>query len=263
MSAGMETQRLISVSLGKIAQSRCQRGGINLHRNLLVATVLHKARSAYMIDSYNYQQNLLQRQKQHYYQTCVDPLVVQAEEDLSPVEPDSNKGDVVCLSSCEFINLGQPDATPTAGNDNELISDLQTDCETVDLDQTLSNQIQDEAIQNKENSPPPSSQDCSNTTIPVFPQNDHTISAASSIHQIHVSSSNQLSQEVQITLSTANPTCKVLKRSRSHIGNSSDNECSSTKQVKLSCETPSTDSSNMSSTTDVDLDTSESSQSQI
>lgn len=44
-----ESQRLIAVSLGKIAASRGQKGGINLHKNLLVATVLHKARTAYMI----------------------------------------------------------------------------------------------------------------------------------------------------------------------------------------------------------------------
>ncbi|XP_064616064.1 immediate early response gene 2 protein-like [Liolophura sinensis] len=50
----MEAQRLITVSLGKIASSRCQRGGINLHRNLLVASVLHKARTAYMMDAYQH-----------------------------------------------------------------------------------------------------------------------------------------------------------------------------------------------------------------
>jgi hypothetical protein len=39
-------QRLIAVSLGKIASSRNQRGGIRLHRSLLVAGVLMSARSA-------------------------------------------------------------------------------------------------------------------------------------------------------------------------------------------------------------------------
>lgn len=51
-----EPQRLIAVSLGKIAASRSQRGGINLHKNLLVASVLHKARTAYMME--NFQQML-------------------------------------------------------------------------------------------------------------------------------------------------------------------------------------------------------------
>lgn len=50
-----ESQRLIAVSLGKIAASRGQKGGINLHKNLLVATVLHKARTVYMMQHYNRQ----------------------------------------------------------------------------------------------------------------------------------------------------------------------------------------------------------------
>lgn len=46
-----EAQRLMALSLGKIAASRQQRGGINLHKNLLVASVLHKARTAYMMEN--------------------------------------------------------------------------------------------------------------------------------------------------------------------------------------------------------------------
>ena len=63
MAANVESQRLISLSLGKIAQSRSQKGGINLHKNLLVATVLHKARTACMME---YQS--LQRQRQLEFQ---------------------------------------------------------------------------------------------------------------------------------------------------------------------------------------------------
>lgn len=43
-----DARHLMSVSLGKIAQARSQRGGMKLHHSLLVATVLHKARSAFM-----------------------------------------------------------------------------------------------------------------------------------------------------------------------------------------------------------------------
>ncbi|KAK3088626.1 hypothetical protein FSP39_021465 [Pinctada imbricata] len=46
-----DAQRLIALSLGKIAASRQQRGGINLHKNLLVASVLHKARTTYMMEN--------------------------------------------------------------------------------------------------------------------------------------------------------------------------------------------------------------------
>lgn len=49
--AASEAQKLIALSIGKIAMSRQQRGGINLHKNLLVASVLHKARASYMMDN--------------------------------------------------------------------------------------------------------------------------------------------------------------------------------------------------------------------
>ena len=49
--ATTEAQKLIALSIGKIAMSRQQRGGINLHKNLLVASVLHKARASYMMDN--------------------------------------------------------------------------------------------------------------------------------------------------------------------------------------------------------------------
>ena len=48
-----EAQRLISISLTKIAQSRAQRGGVSLHKNLLVATVLQKARYIFMEEAYH------------------------------------------------------------------------------------------------------------------------------------------------------------------------------------------------------------------
>lgn len=43
----MEAQRIITISINKIAGSRNQRGGINLRKNLLVASVLQSARTLY------------------------------------------------------------------------------------------------------------------------------------------------------------------------------------------------------------------------
>lgn len=48
-----EAQRLIGISLSKIAQSRAHRGGVSLHKNLLVATVLQKARYIFMEEAYH------------------------------------------------------------------------------------------------------------------------------------------------------------------------------------------------------------------
>jgi len=43
----MEAQQIITMSINKITGSRGQRGGVNLRKNLLVATVLHSARAMY------------------------------------------------------------------------------------------------------------------------------------------------------------------------------------------------------------------------
>lgn len=55
-----QAQRLIAMSLGKIAASRSQRGGANLHKSLLVSTVLHKARTTIMMESF---QAMMQQRK--------------------------------------------------------------------------------------------------------------------------------------------------------------------------------------------------------
>ncbi len=48
-----EAQRLIAVSLGKIAHNRGQRGGASLYKNLLVSTVLHKARHVFIQENFS------------------------------------------------------------------------------------------------------------------------------------------------------------------------------------------------------------------
>ena len=51
--AGLEAQKLISISLGKMAASRVGRTGTSLHKSLLVATVLHRARHVFLEESYH------------------------------------------------------------------------------------------------------------------------------------------------------------------------------------------------------------------
>ena len=48
-----EAQRLIAVSIGKISSSKGQRGGVNLRRNLLVANVILRARTVYMMANHS------------------------------------------------------------------------------------------------------------------------------------------------------------------------------------------------------------------
>ncbi|MBN3299514.1 IER5L protein, partial [Amia calva] len=52
MESAVDAQTLISISLRKIHNSRTQRGGIKLHKNLLVSYVLRNARQLYMTEKY-------------------------------------------------------------------------------------------------------------------------------------------------------------------------------------------------------------------
>ncbi|XP_068105903.1 immediate early response gene 5-like protein [Hyperolius riggenbachi] len=52
MEGALDAQSLISLSLRKIHSSRTQRGGIKLHKNLLVSLVLRNARQLYLSERY-------------------------------------------------------------------------------------------------------------------------------------------------------------------------------------------------------------------
>nr|XP_033815973.1 immediate early response gene 5-like protein [Geotrypetes seraphini] len=52
MESAVDAQSLISLSLRKIQSSRAQRGGIRLHKNLLVSYVLRNARQTYLSERY-------------------------------------------------------------------------------------------------------------------------------------------------------------------------------------------------------------------
>lgn len=214
----METQRLISVSLGKIAQSRSQRGGINLHKNLLVATVLHKARTAYMMESYSYQQ-ALQRQKLQQEQLQQASSTPSAEtnnggENLKSTEPD----------------LGHVSATPTASE--RTAPDQPSSCESESHEPMSVHEP--EVSCDKENSPPESS---------------HSSTTKFDTSNSHLAASNQLSQEAMSTLNTTNK-CNILKRRRcSRSSCSQEYECPVNKKPRVTIDssithTDSSDESN-------------------
>jgi len=54
MEYKVEAHRIMSISLGKIYTSRVQRGGVKLHRNLLVSLVLRSARHVYLSEYYDW-----------------------------------------------------------------------------------------------------------------------------------------------------------------------------------------------------------------
>uniref|UniRef100_A0A8C5L1K5 Immediate early response 5-like n=1 Tax=Jaculus jaculus TaxID=51337 RepID=A0A8C5L1K5_JACJA len=70
MECALDAQSLISISLRKIHSSRTQRGGIKLHKNLLVSYVLRNARQLYLSERYA---ELYRRQQQQQQQQQQQP----------------------------------------------------------------------------------------------------------------------------------------------------------------------------------------------
>lgn len=117
-----EAQRLIGISLTKIAQSRANRGGVSLHKNLLVATVLQKARYVFMEEAYN---------MVHYQVPSPSPPVqsrVKPEEDLigltaeeAGIEPIRMSGEAQETSTSEssLPDFLQPCVRCTESHDKE------------------------------------------------------------------------------------------------------------------------------------------------
>merc|ERR1711962_475454 len=75
---GLEAQRLINVSIGKINQSRVTRTGTSLHKSLLVASVLQKARNVYLDE---------EREKALRYSQCPQVHTISSQITVTPVSP--------------------------------------------------------------------------------------------------------------------------------------------------------------------------------
>lgn len=80
MECALDAQSLISLSLRKIHSSRTQRGGIKLHKNLLVSYVLRNARQLYLSERYAE----LYRRQQHYQELGVPPGCAPAAGEVPP-----------------------------------------------------------------------------------------------------------------------------------------------------------------------------------
>lgn len=113
----MEAQRIITISINKIAGSRNQRGGINLRKNLLVASVLQSARSLY----YEEMCNKMSRTTT-LYTRCDSEM----DDDDCTESPDwgENDNDSDTVSSCDQENnapAGNAECTTpiTTGNEDK------------------------------------------------------------------------------------------------------------------------------------------------
>ena len=108
-----QAQRLIAMSLGKIAASRNQRGGANLHKSLLVSTVLHKARTTIMMENFQAMMQARRAQMMEAHQRFVD-----SERPATPA-PFSGRPEAECPApspTCERVSCTAEDkenAPPT------------------------------------------------------------------------------------------------------------------------------------------------------
>ncbi|KAI8738681.1 immediate early response gene 5-like protein [Biomphalaria glabrata] len=240
MAATMETQRLISVSLGKIAQSRGQRGGINLHKNLLVATVLHKARTAYMMESFYQQRQKLshgaaqqQQQPQQAPQNSapvVVPLCTQGYSE-SPVKEE------VCQTPRDS-NLDQPRATPCASEETRSNASADTN---IHEPMTVCDEVHD-----KENAPPSCASRLSHVSTDSSALDNSPSQTEAKPSLDHLSAATQLSYEARIAAddnssynntTSASSTCNVLKRRRDNPSacyQDQEGECPVSKKARVS-----------------------------
>ncbi|CAL1526523.1 unnamed protein product [Lymnaea stagnalis] len=257
MATSSDTQRLISVSLGKIAQSRGQRGGINLHKNLLVATVLHKARTAYMMQSYTYQQNLHRQKCQQQQMQISAPISAPA-----PVCSTSNTSlyrEEVSQPPRDS-NLDQPTATLTGSG--ECRSENTAGPE-VTVYEPMTIQAS-ERLQDKENARPVSGGR-------LTPDKDYSKAEGENRSDDHLAASTQLSHDAQLAASQDNgcqglttrafTTCNVLKRHRenpSACSQDQEAECPVSKKARVSNDSSPSHSDSYLSDLDVSSDDSDS-----
>lgn len=228
--AVVETQRLITMSLGKIAQSRGQRGGINLHKNLLVASVLHKARTAFMMEnSYNYhvslqqQQQIVLKQKLHAEEQTVPQSSVESEPRAEAI----TDSEACQATSCQMTTLSCAESRSTETETQSM--------DELSIDNSATSSFDLTELHDKENVTPPSSLESSSTAIPCSTAFSHLESA----NQLAATVAKECQEESSSQSQTSHLPCKflssptsALKRRRENPDTSSaDNDCSSPKHI--------------------------------
>lgn len=134
MEYKVEAHRIMSISLGKIYNSRIQRGGIKLHKNLLVSLVLRSARQVYLSDYYSGACLNAQSEREGNEWDIMDserekfpPSATECDRAESPEEPQQNKQPEASDKEREYRE----------NNDDEVKSD-QADCtSTLQQEQNL------------------------------------------------------------------------------------------------------------------------------
>lgn len=115
----LEAQRLVSISLTKMAQSRTQRTGISLHKSLLVATVLQKARYLCM--------------EEVFRMVHSSPVYQQHADDQQCYDFDDDDDHLIALTPEEAGITDQPDAPFTELAEGEFAAAQEPDYDKENL----------------------------------------------------------------------------------------------------------------------------------
>ncbi|XP_078605395.1 uncharacterized protein LOC144878551 [Branchiostoma floridae x Branchiostoma japonicum] len=150
--ASVDAQRLIALSIGKLQASRSQRGGIDLHKNLLVSHVLYTARTALltgMVPEY-YHAETTAVQTEDDTVDCperVEEVAVPVPESTecdSALPSGEGEGETKTLCTLTpVVDLAQPPLTSASGNvDSHLQETDVTLTETMDKENISTEQQQ-------------------------------------------------------------------------------------------------------------------------
>ncbi|XP_076880916.1 immediate early response gene 5 protein [Brachyhypopomus gauderio] len=131
MEYKVEAHRIMSISLGKIYNSRVQRGGIKLHKNLLVSLVLRSARQVYLSDYYagvclNAQHieakewELMDQDK--LSPACEEPQAPSADREVSEASPPEQSHAAGAQQCVDTRGVGAEDARPSVLDDKDGLS---------------------------------------------------------------------------------------------------------------------------------------------
>ncbi|XP_066295110.1 immediate early response gene 5-like protein isoform X1 [Branchiostoma lanceolatum] len=152
--ASADAQRVIALSIGKLQASRSQRGGIDLHKNLLVSHVLYTARTVLLTgmvpEYYRAETTSVQSDSEDETVDCPETVeevaVPVAESTESDSALPSGEGEEETKNLCTLtpvVDLAQPPLTSASGNvDSRLQEADLTLTDSVDKENLSSEQQQ-------------------------------------------------------------------------------------------------------------------------
>jgi len=150
MSSLGEVQRIIGLSLSKIQMGRNQRGGLPLHKNLLVATVLNKARDLYMQETMYMNYKMMTGQ----FAAAAASASNNANNNHGIPQPEQmhsaaqqhyhNYGNIAMANAMTHVHhdMADDDMEPVEANeadyDEDSESDVEDDCDVTSVQTTVS-----------------------------------------------------------------------------------------------------------------------------